>query len=88
MLIGTNRNNGGGPEDVCECLKRISRNAAFEIHRITFETIEGVFTRVKDFRQLARDIERFCPDVIDGFPSMDAVERELRSSRKLYLWWD
>ncbi|WP_289154351.1 DUF4253 domain-containing protein [Porticoccus sp. W117] len=42
-----------------------------------------------DWRQFAKEVYEFCPDVVDqGTGTVEALESEMRKSKTLYLWWD
>jgi hypothetical protein len=54
------------------------------------DTIELALTRMpKDLPAFARDVYELCPDAVDqGAGTIEALEREIASRRRVYLWWD
>jgi hypothetical protein len=87
--VGTNRNDGVGPAAVCEGLARLATYVSFSITRANFDTLEGRWGEIDDPLRLARDLERFCPDITDhGALKLPALAAQLAKTRRLFLWWD
>jgi hypothetical protein len=87
--VGTNRNDGVGPAAVCEGLAAIAAHATFTITRANFDTLEGRWESIADPLRLARDLERFCPDITDhGALKLADLAAQLSKSHRLFLWWD
>jgi hypothetical protein len=89
QYVGTNRNDGAGPAAVCEGLARLGESVTFTITRVTFDRLEGRWGKISDVDRLARELERFCPDIVhQGVGTVRALADHLRKSGRLYLWWD
>jgi hypothetical protein len=54
------------------------------------DTIEADLTKLPtDLKAFAKDVYAFCPDIVDqGVETVAELEREIASSRRLFLWWD
>ncbi len=91
--VGTNGANYGIETDsVVNWLAALHRDHPFTVVGIGYDEVEGVFDHELTPRQateIARRLYDFCPDVVtQGTETVKALEREIRSDRILYCWWD
>lgn len=91
--VGTNGANYGIETDsVVNWLEALHRDHPFTVVGIGYDHLEGVFDREFTPRQaagVARRLYAFCPDVVtQGTETVRALERDIRSDRILYCWWD
>lgn len=43
----------------------------------------------KDLKSFAQEVYTFCPDIVDqGTGTVSALEKEIRRTKELFLWWD
>ena len=77
-------------EDVISKLREVERDQPFVLTGIGMDFVEGRFTTpIRDAAALARSLQKFCPDVVDqGAGTLEALERDLLSTREFFLWWD
>jgi hypothetical protein len=90
-LMGTNGGNYDiSPDSVVAWLKALERDHPFILTGIGFDWVEGRFrSAIGDASALARRLYAFCPDIVDqGTETVEALERELGESQRLYCWWD
>jgi Domain of unknown function (DUF4253) len=77
-------------EDLIAKLKALSLTIGIDIVSAVTDTIE--FDRLSDpvdFTAFCADLYEFCPDIVDqGTETLEALEAEIRSSRRVFLWWD
>ena len=79
-----------GTEDIIEQLKKFHGQFGIDIIHAETDTIE--FNRLRD----PTDIPAFCaalydlcPDIVDqGVGTPEALEEAVRSSSRVFLWWD
>lgn len=79
------------PWDVIDRLKKIGSAQPFAISEAGFDYCAGNFlSSIKDPKQLADELYKFCPDIVDqGVGDVETLEKELsQPTPKLYLWWD
>jgi hypothetical protein len=77
-------------EDVIERLKDWEKTAPFTILGADNDWVEIEFkTLPRDLKAFAEEVYDFCPDAVDQGPGSPAeLAREIRLTRKLFLWWD
>lgn len=83
-------NYGLRTEDLVARLKDYDAKMGIDIISAVTDTIE--FDRLSDPADLASfcdDLYDFCPDIVNqGTGSVDALETEIRASKRVFLWWD
>jgi hypothetical protein len=68
-----------------EGLKEIEKRNPFRLWFVSEDTLEGEFLAdVKNPKLVAEIMEAICSDVRDA----DALAKQLKGSRRLFLWWD
>jgi hypothetical protein len=88
------RTNGGGEdishEDVMERLKEWEKGSPFNIIGAENDWVEIEFKALpKDVMAFVEDVYDFCPDVVDdGTGTIPELARELKSTKRLFLWWE
>jgi hypothetical protein len=90
-LMGTNGwNYGVGPDSIIAWLRALERDHPFVLTGMGFDWVEGRFRApIRDADALARHFYAFCPDIVDqGTETVEALDRELVQSQRLYCWWD
>lgn len=77
-------------EDVIERLKEWERTSPFTILGADNDWVEIEFKKLpKDLKAFAEEVYDFCPDAVDQGPGSPAeLARDIRLTRKLFLWWD
>ncbi|MBP9902761.1 MAG: DUF4253 domain-containing protein [Verrucomicrobia bacterium] len=78
------------PSDIIRWLKALEKRQPFILSGIGHDFLEGRFTtELKDVNSLAKDIYKFCPDVVDqGTETVGRLAAALKRMRRLFLWWD
>lgn len=78
--------------DVIVKLKEWHKRYSFSIIGADHDWVEADFIELpnsKDLKSFAKEIYRFCPDIVDqGTGSLEGLIEELEESKKLFLWWD
>jgi hypothetical protein len=77
-------------EDVIERLKEWERTAPFTIIGADNDWVEIEFKKLPgDLKAFTEEVYDFCPDAVDQGPGTAAgLAREIRQTRRLFLWWD
>ena len=77
-------------EDLVKKLAEYDRAHGIDIFHAETDTIELRLTKLPgDMAAFCRDLYGFCPDIVDqGVGSLAALEREIRKTREVFLWWD
>lgn len=75
---------------VLEKLQEWNKQYPFQIIGADGSRVEAIFTTLpKNMKAFAKEVYEFCPDVVDqGTGSVKELEKEMTTSRTLYLWWD
>jgi hypothetical protein len=89
----TNGNNYDiSNERVISKLKEWYRRYPFIIIGADYDWVEAnfeVFPEGKALKAFAKEIYKFCPDLVEqGSGSINGLIEEMKETRKLYLWWD
>nr|WP_286180780.1 DUF4253 domain-containing protein [Bacillus sp. ISL-37] len=89
----TNGNNYDiSNERVISKLKEWYRRYPFIIIGADYDWVEAnfeVFPEGKALKAFAKEIYKFCPDLVEqGSGSINGLIEEMEETRKLYLWWD
>lgn len=92
-VIATMQTNGQGdlmPAEVAAWMKELAKEQSIIVTGVGFDFLSGWFTKaISKPAQLAKRMAEFCPDIAEGFEGdMKAMAEELRTSRKLFFWWD
>ncbi len=90
---GTDGTNWGlSNADIIAQLKEWNKQYPFEIVGAGFDYIEAIFLedpKNEDMTDFAQEVYQFCPDIVDqGTGSVKELEKEMKKSGMLYLWWD
>ena len=79
-------------EMVISKLKKWNERYPFTIQGADYDWLEANFQVLPEDRELktlAKEIYKFCPDIVEqGSGSIDELIKEMKDTRKLYLWWD
>ncbi|GAM14885.1 DUF4253 domain-containing protein [Mesobacillus selenatarsenatis] len=79
-------------EKVISKLKDWYRRYPFIIIGADYDWVEAnfeVFPEGKALKAFAKEIYKFCPDIVEqGSGSINGLIEEMEETRKLYLWWD
>jgi hypothetical protein len=90
-FVGTEPVNYGlSTEDVVEWFEQKETEFDFEIIVADLSRIEARLTsEPKSYRKLAKEIYKFCPDVIDqGHEDMNELIEYLETTQHMWFWWD
>lgn len=79
-------------EEVIRKIKDWYNRYPFTIVGADFDWVEAnfdVFPSNNELKSFAKEIYKFCPDVVDqGAGSIEEFIEEMKETKKLYLWWD
>jgi hypothetical protein len=79
-------------EMVLSKMREWNHRFPFTIVGANFDWVEANFNRShsgQELKKLAKEIYKFCPDVVDqGTGSIEELIEEMKQTGKLYLWWD
>ena len=83
-------NYGMVAEDLIKKLNEYDRAYGIDIFHAETDTIELKLSKLPgDMPAFCEDLYKFCPDIVDqGVGSVDALEREIRKTHEVFLWWD
>nr|WP_253260919.1 DUF4253 domain-containing protein [Rhodanobacter glycinis] len=79
-----------GTEDLIRKLKQWDVAYGIDIVMADTDTIQlRLKTVPPDIHAFAKELYAFCPDIVDqGVGSVEKLERSIRESRTVFLWWD
>jgi hypothetical protein len=77
-------------EDLIKKLQQYDLEFGIDIFHAETDTIEfNLLSTPGNITAFAKDLYEFCPDIVDqGVGSITELEKEIRKSNKVYLWWD
>lgn len=77
-------------DDLIERLEKYHKEFGINITHAETDTIDIELLKLPEsIEAFAEDLYDFCPDLIDqGCGSLPALVAEIKSSRKITLWWD
>jgi hypothetical protein len=77
-------------EDIVRKLQAWDESCGVDVFHAETDTIElSLMELPVDMQAFANDVYEFCPDIVDqGVGSVEALERLIRDSRQVHLWWD
>jgi hypothetical protein len=77
-------------EDVLMRLREWEKIFSFAIVGADNDWVEIEFkTLPKDLKSFAEEVYDYCPDAVDqGAGNINGLMKEMRSTRRLFLWWD
>ena len=83
-------NYGMVTDDLIKKLTEYDNSYGIDIFHAETDTIELRIARLpSDMSGFCKDLYEFCPDIVDqGTGSIEALEREIRNSHEVFLWWD
>ena len=90
-LIGTNGvNYDVYNDDIVAQMKEWHKTVDFTIDVVDVARIHAYMDKSpKNIKQFAKEVYKFCPDVIDqGYSSMDEMIEDYKENKYFWLWWD
>lgn len=83
-------NYGMETEDLVKKLAAYDKKYSIDIFHAETDTIEfDVKGDVDDWGAFAKDLYKFCPDIVDqGIGTVERLEEALVDTGRVYLWWD
>lgn len=83
-------NYGMGTEDLIKELAEWDRQFGIDVVLAETDTILLRFkTMPKDIHAFAKRLYKFCPDIVDqGTGSVAELEKEIQTTKSVFLWWD
>lgn len=95
-ILKTQQTNGDNydisNEDVISKLREWHQKYPFTIVGADHDWVEAIFREYpasKDIKIFAKEMYKFCPDIVDqGAGTIAGLIEELNETRRLYLWWD
>jgi ankyrin repeat protein len=90
-FIGTNGANYDlDTVDIINWMRELEKEQPFDLTGIGFDFLEGRFTTpVKNSRDLAQKLYKFCPDIVhQGAGTVAKAASELKRANRFFLWWD
>jgi hypothetical protein len=78
------------PKHIIEKYKKWDKEFGIVPFGIGFDYCECQIKNTNiDYQKLAQEVYEFCPDVVEqGTQTIEVLEKELRSTGTIYLWWD
>jgi hypothetical protein len=79
-----------GTEDLIKKLTEYNRSYGIDIFHAETDTIVFRFSKLpNDMPRFCKDLYKFCPDIVDqGVGTVEALEKEIRKTQEVFLWWD
>ena len=76
--------------EIVEKIKKWDLLYELEIYGVGVDFVHGKFNKLpEDLNLLAQEMYAFCPDIVDqGTGSVEELEKELKNTATLFLWWD
>lgn len=70
--------------------KTWEKSFTFRINGAELDWVSAEFiTLPKDMLAFAREVYKFCPDVVEqGTGTVEALAEEMKKTKTLYMWWD
>lgn len=83
-------NYGMETESLVKKLRAYNAIVTIDIWHAETDTIELDLAELpKDLPAFTKDLYAFCPDIVDqGVGSVQALEREIAKTKRVFLWWD
>lgn len=83
-------NHGKTTEDLIARLQLWDAAYGIDIWQAGTDTVQLRFKKVPvDLGRFAKEVYEFCPDIVEqGVGSVSALEKEIRRTQSLFLWWD
>ncbi len=77
-------------QDVIDRLKEWEKIASFDIIGADSDWVEIEFKSLpKDLNDFVEEVYEFCPDAVDQGPgSIEGLIKEIKRTKRLFLWWD
>lgn len=77
-------------DDLIKKLAEYDRRYGIDIFHAETDTIEFRFSKLPgDMPEFCKDLYEFCPDIVEqGVGTIKALEKEIRRTQEVYLWWD
>jgi hypothetical protein len=77
-------------QDVIDWLKECEVHSSFDIIGADNDWVEIEFNRLpKDLEDFAEEVYDFSPDTVDQGPgSIEGLVRDIKTTNRLFLWWD
>jgi hypothetical protein len=77
-------------EDIIAKLQQWDTAYGIDIWQAETDTIQLRFKKVPtDLGRFAKEVYEFCPDIVEqGTGSVGALEKEIKKTQSLFLWWD
>ena len=90
-VMGTNGwNYDISTQMLIERLRTWDQRYGLTLRGAGFDWFEAAFKRKPtNMLKFAKEVYEFCPDVVDqGTGTVEALEKEMKRSNNVYLWWD
>ena len=83
-------NYGMVTNDLIKKLTEYDRRYGIDIYHAETDTIEFKLSKLPDdMSAFCKDLYKFCPDIVDqGVGTVEALEKEIRRTGAVFLWWD
>jgi hypothetical protein len=83
-------NYGMDTEDIVKKLQKYDAEIGIDIFHAETDTVELDLKKLPgDLKAFAADLYEFCPDIVDqGCGTVEELERQIKKSKMVYLWWD
>jgi hypothetical protein len=77
-------------DDLIEKLEVWDSKYGIDIWQAETDTIQLKLLKLpKDVKSFAEEVYKFCPDIVDqGIGTVSALEKEIKRTKELFLWWD
>ncbi len=76
--------------DVIDKLKEWDKLYGIEIIGSGMDFVEIILNKMPgDLKAFSNEIYEYCPDSVDqGFETIEALEKFIRDTSRVYMWWD
>lgn len=83
-------NYGISTDAIIKKFKTWEKSFSFRINGAELDWVSAEFiTMPKDMLAFAKEVYKFCPDVVEqGTGTVEALAGEMKSTKTLYMWWD
>lgn len=77
-------------EDIIDKLSIWDKKYGLKLVGSGIDFLEADYNHVpNDIDAYSKELYAFCPDIVDqGVGSLDALQADIKITKKLYLWWD
>lgn len=76
-------------EDIINRLKKWEKEFSFKFDCVESDRfLFGFNTLPKDVDAFAKEVDQFCPDIVQNLGSLDELIKSIKEEKTIFFWWD